>query len=170
MTFSEVEKFIDLTHGKRIPQALNEMMWCEPLAEHINKKYSRTYNNVYKDALLDRAGIDIVMSEGLNHETKLLIQLTHAKEYDMSPDAIDKTVILSAKPLLDALEHKCTHYLKRGIDTHKLILIIQGILPESYIYELMNEESYRERFEKIECFDAVYYISDKVYPLKEIIL
>ncbi len=170
MTFDQVEKLIDLSYGKRVPQGLSEMMWCIPLAQYLNKKYGTTYDEVYKNDTLDRAGIDIVLSSNTHQSTALFIQLTHAREYDMSPNPINKEIDLTGHPIIEALELKCTHYMARGIDTHKMILIIQGILPQTYVYELMNEGTYRTKFDSIDCFDGIYYISDKVYPLKEVTL
>jgi hypothetical protein len=172
MTFDEVEKHIDLSYEKRVPQALNEMIWCRPLALYLNKKYSKNYNDVYKNELLDKRGVDIVLSEKKENgdiTEKIFIQLTHAKEYDMSPNFVnDNEVNLTGKPILDAVSYKCDHYFKRGIDTHKIVLLIQGVLPESYVNELFEDGNYISNFTKIDCFDGIYYISDKVYPLKEI--
>lgn len=170
MTFEQVQKLIDLSFGKRVPQGLSEMMWCIPLAQYLNKKYHTEYDEVYKNDTLDRAGIDIVLSAPKHKNPSVFVQLTHAREYDMSPNPMNKDIDLSGKPILDAVEHKCTHYMARGIDTQKMVLIIQGILPEAYVYQLMHEESYKRRFDSIECFDGIYYISDKVYPLKEVTL
>lgn len=170
MKFDAVEKLIDMSHGNRINQGLNEMMWCKPLAEYLNQKYNFLYDDVYKDDSFDKLGIDIVMTSPRDNEEALLIQLTYAREYDMSPHSESKKVDLTGKPILEALEHKCSHYINRGVDTAKIILIIQGVLPKEYVRELMTESSYIQRFEQVKCFDGIYYISDKVYPLKELIV
>lgn len=169
MTFTEVEKHINLSYGKRIPQALNEMMWCEPLAVYLNKKYGTHYDDVYKTETLDKVGIDVVLSsKHVKTELPLHIQLTHAREYDMSPQASSKEVDLTGKPILDAISYKCEHYLEKGIDPKKLVLIIQGVLPENYVHELMSQNKEKESILHMSCFDGIYYISDKVYPLVEL--
>ncbi len=168
MTFDQVEQHIDLSHGKRIPQTLNEMMWCKPLAEYLNKKFSTNYTNVKKDYDLDRIGIDIIMTELTETQHPLYIQLTYAKEYDMSPVAENKFVDLSGKGILEAIERKCTQYAFRGINTQKMILLIQGVLPIAYVDELISDKLRVSEITNIDCFDGIYYISDKVYPLKEV--
>jgi hypothetical protein len=168
MTFTQVEQNIDLSHGKRIPQTLNEMMWCQPLAQYLNKNYGTSYQHVNKDYELDKLGIDIIMTETDEYQHPLYIQLTYAKEYNMSPVAENKFVDLSGKGILEAIERKCTQYTFRGINTHKMILLIQGVLPIAYVDELISDKLRVSEIENIDCFDGIYYISDKVYPLKEV--
>lgn len=174
MTFQELESHIKQSHSQRVPFALNEMLWCKPFAEYINNKYGFSYTEVRKDKDLDALGIDVILSSENNTESNielpLLIQLTHAREYDMSPAAYSKEVTLTGKPILEALQHKCTIYKKRHIDTEKLILIIQGVLEASYIESLKSEEEFMKEVEKADCFDGVYYISDGVCVLKEYVV
>jgi hypothetical protein len=174
MTFQEIEKHIKDSQSMRVPFALNEMLWCKPFAEYINTKYGFSYTMVRKDKDLDTLGIDVILTSENNTESNielpLLIQLTHAREYDMSPVALTKNVDITGKPILDALQHKCFIYKKRNIDTEKLILIIQGVLEASYIEALKSEEQFMEKVDEYECFDGVYYISDKVCVLKDYIV
>ncbi len=171
MTFHELESHIQNSQSIRVPFALNEMLWCKPFAEYINNKYGFSYTEVRKDKDLDALGIDVILTSENNTdnniELPLLIQLTHAREYDMSPAAYSKEVTLTGKPILEALQHKCTIYKKRHIDTEKLILIIQGVLEATYIEALKSEEQFMSQIDAHDCFDGVYYISDKVCVLKE---
>lgn len=168
MKFSDVEKNINLTHGLRIPFALNEMMWGKPLAEYFNDRYNTNYDDVRKEKALDDDGIDIILSSSDKKDKEILIQLTHAREYDMSPSAEINVIDTSGIPIVDSLEYKCTNYKRRGIDTKKIALVIQGVLNEEDMIPLLEKESFLTPFRETECFDGIYYISDQVYPLKEL--
>lgn len=169
MKFSDVEKNINLTHGLRIPFALNEMMWGKPLAEYFNDRYGTNYNDVRKEKALDDDGIDIILSSSVNKNDKdIFIQLTHAREYDMSPSSEVNVIDTSGVPITDSLEYKCSNYERRGIDTKKIVLVIQGVLNQEDMVPLLERKDFLKPFKETECFDGIYYISDQVYPLKEL--
>ncbi len=168
MHFTEIRQHIRDAERIRMPQALSEMEACIPLAEYLNDRFGCTYDDVSKDRKIDNEGVDAMISDTTGKYPDLYVQVTHAREYDMSPQVDIQEVDISGHPILVALQQKCSAYSSRGIYTKQIILLILGILPAERAAEIFQQYGFVDRVIEESCFDGVYYISDSVYPLKQI--
>lgn len=168
MQFSDIERHINDSHRKRTPQGLSEMAACVPLAQYLNDRFGSHYDDISKENQLDNEGVDVVLTDTTNKYPHLYIQVTHAREYDMTPTNSSPKVDMSGYPILSALQAKCKTYIDRGIYTKQIILLIQGVIPTRRATEIFRQYGFVDRIIEESCFDGVYYVSDSVYPLKQI--
>lgn len=167
MTFDTLRARVAGLATDSIPQALSEMIACEHLAHFLNATRGTHYNGVSKDEDLEEDGIDAKIYESGNYDSNLYIQVTRAREYDMSPEVLEHPVALHGDAILQALEYKCSIYQKRGVYTQEIALLIVGVTPASIVREHLDHEHFSKPFQQTTCFNGIYYLTgEDVVELK----
>ena len=153
---------------ERIPQDIHEFTICEIFAKYLSKETNDNYGNVKKDPNLEDKGVDVILSS--TNGDSIMLQLVHAKDYDMNPKIINKTINSSGFPIIESAKEKCKKYFEKEIDTSNIILLIEGATVGSSIEDLVNNRAFLKEFQNLKCFKEIYYIhnfnSGCVYPLK----
>ena len=162
MTFVELHAHTNSYAKDRLPTALHEMLACEALAQHLHKIQNQCWDGVSKDETWEQSGVDATLYCLHNDSKKLYIQVTRAREYDMSPESHDTNAYITGQAIIASLEFKCSNYKKRGVFTQQITLLIVGVSPTEIVSELLDDDAgFRSHFESTTCFEHIYYISGK---------
>jgi hypothetical protein len=169
MTFAELQLYIQGLASDRVPQALTEMVACEQFARFLNTTRGTHYEGVSKDFTLEDDGVDAKIYEPGTYDTNIYVQVTRAREYNMSPQYPHASVELDGTPIVDALEYKCSVYQDRGVFTQAIVLLIVGVTPAAIVQEHLDHEHFRKPFEDTTCFNGIYYVTgEEVVELKRL--